>query len=121
MEASEETTFTGHGHVEPTQISTDAKVDTLADCVKVLTQQLELLTQANNRVEPLHVQIKKEHVTPEIVDISLNTSDEEEKNDSVRFRTSTVKFEHVEKARTSVDNSSSGGERSESPITDAKP
>jgi hypothetical protein len=117
----EQNPFTGHRHVEPTQTSTDAKVDALTNCVKAISRQLALLTQANNRVEPLNVQIKKEHVKPEIVDIALNTSDEEEQNDSVRLRRSTVKNEHVEKTRTSVDNCSSGDESSESPITETKP
>ena len=101
-------------------ISTDAKVDALFECVNVLTQQVVLLTQAKNRVDPKHVPIKKENGMQDIVDMSLNTSDEEDKKDAVRFRPSTVKFEGVEQSRSSVDNYFSGDEMAESPITQPK-
>jgi hypothetical protein len=107
----------------------------LTNCVMAITRQLAFMAQANNQVEPLNVQIKKEHVKPEIVDISLNTSDEGEHSDSERLRTSTVKIEHVKKTRTSVDNAtddvdkyrsslanaSSGDDSSESPKTETQP
>ena len=114
-------TSKGQQHVEPMDARTFAKIDALFNSVEVMAQQLAILTQANIRAEPVSVKIKKEHVEPEIVDISLNTSDEETQNDSGRIRTSTLKIEGVENPNSSGDNSTSGDESDDAPKKESKP
>ena len=90
----------------PSISSTDAKVDVLTNCVMAITQQLAFLTQANKQSVPFNFQIKKEYMEPEIVDVTLNTSDEGEPNDARSFTTWTGKTEAVQKASKSVANES---------------
>ena len=71
-----------------------------------ITQQLAFLTQANKQSVPFNFQIKKEYMEPEIVDVTLNTSDEGEPNDARSFTTWTGKTEAVQKASKSVANES---------------
>ncbi len=59
-------------------------------------------------MQPVNVQIKKEYVKPEIVDVNLNTSDDGEKSDAYSSRRSTGTTEHADKPRTSVDTVSEG-------------
>jgi hypothetical protein len=113
----EQTLLTCHQHGEPTMSSTDAKVDVLTNCVMAIQRQLDLLVQPNKQVQPIHVAIKTEHVKPEIVDVTLNTSDEGEQSDGDHADNVS---NGAEKLKNNTDNDSDDDESVQSDTLETK-